>query len=447
MRTKSWLGPVVELIQANWWAILLVLAGFAVAYKFVAPPPPREITIATGAETGGYHRFGLQLKTALEKKGLKVNLRPSGGTIENLKLLSDPSNRVSVAFGQGGAERFYEGEKDAIRALGSLFYEPLWIFFRKDCNLVSFADLKHLKVAIGRTGSGTMMLSKVILRESNIPETSWVPIGSAEAVTALQQNKVQAMFLVAPVNDPMDKHKPHPDVYQLMSDTNLSVYGAKRAQAYVSRLPHLSTVTIGEGLLDLEQNYPSTNLTLVSPLATLLCRSDLNGSIAILLLQTCREIQDEGAWLEKAGEFPSRLGVTFSLLPEARQFYEKGPPFFYKFLPFWVANMANRLWILAIPLVTLFIPLVKLALPTYRWRIRRKIAGKYRVLMAMDGKIADGTIEKTLEADIAQLLQYEDELAHLSVPIMFAGDYYSLRGHVRYLRGRLEEIQAKQKPG
>ncbi|MCX6902208.1 MAG: hypothetical protein NTW03_01755 [Verrucomicrobia bacterium] len=159
------------------------------------------------------------------------------------------------------------------------------------------------------------------------------------------------------------------------------------------------------------------------------------------------KIQDEGAWLEKAGEFPSRLGVTFPLFPEARQFYEKGPPFFYKFLPFWVANMANRLWILAIPLVTLFIPLVKLALPTYRWRIRRKIAGKYRVLMALDGKIADGTIEKTLDADIAPLLQYEDELAHLSVPIMFAGDFYSLRGHVRYLRGRLEEIQAKQKPG
>ncbi|MCX6922785.1 MAG: C4-dicarboxylate ABC transporter substrate-binding protein, partial [Verrucomicrobia bacterium] len=118
MRTKSWLGPVVELIKANWWAVLLVLAGFAVAYKFVAPPPPREITISTGAETGGYHRFGLQLKAALEKKGLKVNLRPSGGTIENLKLLSDPSNGVSVAFGQGGAERFYEGEKDGIRALG-----------------------------------------------------------------------------------------------------------------------------------------------------------------------------------------------------------------------------------------------------------------------------------------------------------------------------------------
>ena len=146
--------------------------------------------------------------------------------------------------------------------------------------------------------------------------------------------------------------------------------------------------------------------------------------------------------LEKAGEFPSKQGVTFPLLPEAKQFLEKGPSFFYKVLPFWVASMINRLWIMIIPLVTLLIPSVKLALPTYRWRVRRKIASRYRVLMAIDDKIIDGTVAKTIETDIARLLEYEDELARMSVPIMFAGDYYSLRSHVRYLRGRLEEIKA-----
>ncbi|MEI7728944.1 MAG: TAXI family TRAP transporter solute-binding subunit [Verrucomicrobiota bacterium] len=441
MRKYTLFRGLFDLVRYNWWAILLVLVGFAVAYKFVTPPPPRAITIATGSEKGGYHRFGIQLKAALEKKGLTVTLRPSAGTIENLKLLSDDNSGVSVAFGQGGAERFYDGDKDTICALGSLFYEPLWFFYRNDSGFTNIADLKHLKVAIGKKGSGTQMLSEVLLRENNIPESSRVGIGSTEAIKALQENQVQAIFLVAPVNDPMDKTKPHPDVYRLMADPALSLFEARRAQAYISRLPHLSTVIIGEGLLDLEKNYPSKTLTLLSPLANLICRDDLNGDLAVLILQTCREIQEEGTWLEKPGTFPSKLGVTFPLLPEAKQFHEKGPSFFYKFFPFWVANLANRLWIMAIPLVTLAIPLVKLALPTYRWRIRRKIALKYRALMVIDDKISSGNIAQTLDADIVQLAEYEDELAKLTVPIMYASEYYSLRSHVRYLRGRLEEIK------
>jgi uncharacterized protein len=443
---KSFLrgGLLVDAVKIYWWGVLLVAVGLIVAYRFVAPPPPREVTIATGSEVGGYHRFGIQLKAALEKKGLKVNLRSTAGTIENLKLLTDPASQVSIAFGQGGAERFYDGDKEEIRALGSLFYEPFWIFCRKDANITNFTDLKRMKVAIGKNGSGTQMLSKVLLTENNIPESCWVPIGFSEAVQALQSNAVQAIFMVAPVNDPMNRHKPHPDVYQLMADPGLQLYPAKRAQAYVSRLPHLAIVTIGEGLLDLEKDYPPVTETLVSPLATLICRKDLNGDIAMLLLQTCREIQAEGGWLEKAGEFPSKQGVTFPLLPEAKQFLEKGPSFFYKFLPFWAANWANRLWIMAIPLVTLLIPTVKMALPTYRWRMRRKIATRYRALMAIDEKILAGTIGQTLDADIAQLIKYEDELPRLSVPIMFARDFYALRLHVRYLRGRLEEIKANQ---
>ncbi len=444
MKKNPLLTAFVVLVKIYWWVGLLLLVGLIVASKFVAPAPPREITIATGSETGGYHRFGMQLKAALEKKGLKVNLRPSGGTIDNLKLLNDPQSNVSVAFGQGGAERFYEGDTEEIYGLGSLFYEPLWFFYRKECQLNSFSDLKRVKVAIGKAGSGTQMLSKVLLRENGIPETNWVALGSAEAIKALQAGEVQALFLVAPVNDPMDRSKPHPDVYQLMANPDLALFPAKRAQAHVSRLPHLSVVTIGEGLIDLEKNYPPTTLTLVSPMATLICRHDLNGDIAVLILQTCREMQSQGGWLEKSGEFPAKMGVTFPLLPEAKQFLEKGPSFLYKVFPFWVANMVNRLWIMAIPLVTLVIPSVKLALPTYRWRIRRKIATHYRLLMTIDDRIADGTIRQTLEADIAELAKYEDELAKLSIPIMYAGEYYSLRMHVRYVRARLEEFRAEQ---
>ena len=257
--------PALDFIKYNWWAFLAVLLGFAFAYHFVAPPAPREITIATGSEQGGYHRLGLQLKAALERKGLRVNLRPSAGTIENFNLLSDPGSPVSVAFGQGGAERFYEGEKEGIRGLAGLFYEPLWIFFRKEAQMKTLGDLKHMKVAIGRDGSGTQMLSRTLLRENNIPESSWVPIGFKDAFAALQKNEIQAMFLVAPVNDPREPQNPNPELYKLMADPTLDLFPIRRSQAYISRLPHLSSVMIGEGLFDLEKNYPPVPVTLLSP--------------------------------------------------------------------------------------------------------------------------------------------------------------------------------------
>ncbi|CAK0763740.1 putative TRAP transporter TAXI family solute receptor [Gammaproteobacteria bacterium] len=441
--SKTLTTLLMGMIRYNWWALLIVLVGFLVAYHFVTPPPPREITIATGSEYAGYHRFGRQLKAALEQQGLRVNLRLSAGTIENLNLLSDPNSSVSVAFGQGGAERFYTGDKKSIRGLGSLFYEPFWIFYRKEANMNSFADLKHMKVAIGKDGSGTQVLSKLLLRESHIPETSWVPIGFKEGVPALQRNEVQAIFLVAPVNDVSDPQKPNPDLHALMADPNLSIFPLGRIQAHISRLPHLSTVTINEGLLDLENDYPPTDVTLISPRATLICRDDLNGDIAVLILQTCRKLQEQGGWLEKPNEFPSPKGVTFPLLHEAEQFHEEGPSFFHKVLPFWVANTINRLWIMAIPLVTLAVPLIKLALPAYRWKITRKISAKYRLLMDIDDRIAKGTVINTLDADIEQLIKHENELSKFSVPIMFAGEYYSMRVHVHYLRNRLEEIREK----
>ncbi len=434
------------LSKVYWLGFVLVVASFVVAWLFVAPAPPRAITIATGSENGGYHRFGVQLKAALEKKGLKVTLRPSHGTIENLQLLADRSSGVSVAFAQGGVERYYDGEKNAICGLGSLFYEPLWIFYRKEVKVQTFADLKRLKVAIGKDGSGTQTTTKALLTENGIPKENWVRKGSTDAVKAIQDNEVQAIFLVAPVNDPLDRSKPHPDVYALISDPNLALYATRRAAAYVSRLPHLAIVQIGEGLVDLEKNYPPEAVTLLSPMATLICREDFDGALAVLILQTCREMQKQGGWLEKPGEFPVEQGVTFPLLPEARQFYEKGPSLLYQVLPFWMANVANRFWIMAIPLLTLVFPLFKLVLPTYRWRLRYRIARKYRLLMSIDDKIADGTIDKTLDADIDALHRYEDELAKMSVPIMFADDYYRLRVHVRYLRTCLKEIKGDQAP-
>lgn len=441
MKNNSWLTGK-NVAKLGWLAIILAVICLTAAYMYVAPPPPREITIATATENGGYHRFGLQLKAALEKKGLRVNLRPSAGSFENLKLLTDPNSKVSVAFCQSGAERNFEGGSDKIRALGSLYYEPLWIFYRKDSHLTSLADLKNMKVAIGLAGSGTALLSKVLLKEYKIPESSWVYSGSSEAVKALRENRVQALFLVGPANDPLNKQKLHPFLQQLIADPAIDLFADKHTEAYISRMPDLTPVSIGEGLLDIEKNYPSTAQTLISPMANLICRSDLNSAVAVLILQTCREIQSEGSWLEKAGQFPAKLGVTLPLLPEAKQYLEKGPSFYNRLIPFRVAIWVDRLLIMVIPLAAVAFPLMKMAMPSFLWFIRRKIGLKYRGIMAIRNRIDQGTIEDTIDDDIAQLRKYEEELNRIIKPLALGYDFYRLKAEIRKLRDNLEEIKA-----
>lgn len=446
MKKDSWLTGS-NVVKLSWLAILLVILCFTAVYMYIAPPPPREITIATATVNGGYHRFGMQLKAALEKKGLKVNLRPSAGSFDNLKLLSDPDSRVSVAFCQSGAERYIEGGTYNIRALGSLYYEPLWIFYRKDSHLTSFSDMKKMKVAIGLAGSGTQLISKVLLKEHKIPESCWVPIGSSEAVKALLENRVQALFLVGPANDPMNKQKPHPLLSQLISNPAIDLLADKQIEAYISRMPELSAVRIGEGLLDIEKNFPAAPLTLISPMATLLCRSDLNSAIAVLILQTCREIQSEGSWLEKGGQFPSKQGVTLPLLPEAKQYLEKGPSFYHRIIPFRVAIWIDRLLIMIIPLIAVIFPLAKMAMPSFLWFIRRKIGLKYRGIMAIKARIASGAIENTIDADIAQLHDYEEKLDRMIQPLGLSYDFYRLKAEIKKLRDNLENIKAGMDKG
>ena len=113
--------------------VLLVVALLALAYWALDPSPPQRVVLATGSANGAYAEFGLRYQAQLKKYGIQVELRNTEGSAENLALLTDPGSGVDFAFVQGGAGSMNEAEADAASApalvsLGSLFYEPLWLF-------------------------------------------------------------------------------------------------------------------------------------------------------------------------------------------------------------------------------------------------------------------------------------------------------------------------------
>ena len=115
--------------------ILIGVALLAVTYWVLDPQPPKRVVLATGPEGSAYEAFGKRYKAELARYGIEVVLKPSRGSFENRRLLRDPKREVDVAFVQGGSSEAArsadeESEGPALVSLGSLFYEPVWVFYR-----------------------------------------------------------------------------------------------------------------------------------------------------------------------------------------------------------------------------------------------------------------------------------------------------------------------------
>jgi TRAP-type uncharacterized transport system substrate-binding protein len=147
-------------------AIVLTLAGFAIADQFVDPAPPRHITIATGLPTGAHYKMGKQYSQILARDGVTLEVKTTTGSIENLKLLVDVTSDVDVIFMQGGIGRMASSED--LVSPGSIHYEPLWVFHRSNLKIQQLADLKGKKLAIGLEGSGSKVLAEQILLLNNV---------------------------------------------------------------------------------------------------------------------------------------------------------------------------------------------------------------------------------------------------------------------------------------
>jgi len=135
-------------------AAVILLAGFYYAQRFIQPAPPHSLTIAAGQPGGTYRAFAVRYAAFLKNEGIDLQIRQTAGSMENISLLRNGS--VDLAFVQGGT--LPSSGIGHIEALGSLFFEPLWLFHRKNLTLDRITGLEHLRVSIGPPGSGTAVL-------------------------------------------------------------------------------------------------------------------------------------------------------------------------------------------------------------------------------------------------------------------------------------------------
>ena len=423
--------------RSNLWTLMsvaaVVLTAVTLTYiLFVEASPPKSIVIAAGAKDGEYFLVAQKYAQDLHRHGISAKVRETKGSAENLELLSTPGGDVAVALVQGGMA---DPERHAqLRALGSLYREPLWIFLRQDVEATRLAQLAGLRIAVGAEGSGTRQVALQLLEASGVKsdQATLVDAGGQKAAELLEQGSVDAACFVAGIDAAYVQRLGHSLHVKLMS--------LEQQQALTRRFRELSAVTVPPGLLDLAGHIPAHEAALVAPTAMLVARPTLHPAVSTVLLEAARRVHAAGDALAEPREFPSSHYVDLPLSDEAERYYRYGPPLLQRLLPYWLATFVDRVKFLALPLLVLIMPFIRATPPLLRWRTRRKVYRWYGRLRELDHLISQGMSPAEAKSRLEELRVLESQIAHVDIPLSYMDEYYNLKVHLNLVHRGLAEL-------
>lgn len=438
---------VRDLIVSAGWLVVLIIGLLVGAYWWLQPQPPHTVSLATGPEDSAYANFGKRYAKALAEKGITVELIATAGSSENLHLLR--SGKADVAFVRGGSVDVEADEAAGLQSLGALYYEPLWLFYRKGLHrtnasagkvgpittittittMSTLTALSRLRIDVGPEGNGVSDIMAQLFKANKIdPSQLDLSHGSQpEAVAALLAGKLD---VVALASAPQSR-----GVQQLLRADQVGLVELAQTTAYTRRFPFLSDITLPRGVIDLSRDLPPHDVSLLAATTSLLVREDTHPALRQAFAQVAQGIHSHGGWLNRAREFPNTRTSELPVSPEGDRAINGSPPFWQRYLPFWASNLVERMWLVVGGLIVLLLPLSRIVPPIYTFRVRRRVFRWYARLRAIETHVEAGTGERT------ELLQQLDELDQrvnaVALPLSHTAELFDLRNNIYATRKRL----------
>lgn len=430
--------PIPKIVRISWQDLFASLAPvvvvsvvvIAIAIHFVQPAPPSTITMTAGPKGSVLYSVAERYQKSLAKKGIKLVIMESAGSLDNLKRLIDPNVTVDVGFVQGGvADDLDIGE---LTSLGSVSYEPLTIVYRHPHAIHRLSELKGKPIAVGPEGSGTRVLALAILKANGIDPANakLVSLSGDKAVDALIDKQVDAAFL-------MGDSAARGLIRKVLHTTDLRMFDFPQADAYLRRFRYLNKLDIPAGTFDLGANLPAKPTVMMAPTMELIARPDLHPALSDILIETAQEVHGKATLLQKHGEFPAPLEHEYPISEEANRYYKSGKGFAYRYMPFWLASLTDRILVMIVPVLVVLIPGLRFVPTLYGWRIRRRIYRHYGELMALE-RAALGELSDEEKSELSRRLDgIERAIISGKIPGAFADETYVLRQHIKFVRERL----------
>jgi len=420
--------------------VLLAAALLGLAYWWVDPMPPKTVVLATGPAQSAYDEIGKKYKAYLADYGIEVELLPSEGSSANLALLR--SGDADLGFVQGGTSNSKPEDEDSLESLGSLFVEPVWLFYReesanrllgKGVALTSLTQLKGWRVNVGTPGSGVPSLMTKLL-ESNKMEPDALELAQREqtpAAMALLAGEADAIVLASAPESLM--------VQMLLMTPGIRLMDFVQSEAYSRRFAFLSPVTLPRGVVDLAQDVPPQDVRLVAPTTSLIASSDTHPALLHLFSAAASQLHSNAGWFNKAREYPNAKRDELPLSEEADRYIRNGPPLLQRYLPFWAANLIERMWVVLGILIAVLLPLSRVLPPLYQFRIRSRVFRWYAQLREIENKVENSEGSTPLHASslVEELNALEAKVEKVNVPLSYADELYSLRNNIHLVRKKI----------
>ena len=146
--------------------VLAILAASLVCAW--ANATPKAIVLGTATKGGGFEVYGRHLAAVLTEfdKNLRIDIRPTRGSAENLALLE--AGKIDIGLVEGNAVHeavnAINGQKRGLRIITATYPGPGMFVVRADSPYHTINDLKGHAVAFGTPASGLTKLGRDVLK-------------------------------------------------------------------------------------------------------------------------------------------------------------------------------------------------------------------------------------------------------------------------------------------
>ena len=308
---------------------------------------------------------------------------------------------------------------------------PLWMFFR-DSSRTLAEQLRGKRVSIDAEGSGTRLLVRRLLQVNQVDESSLtlLALPPEQGADALIRGEVDVAMMLTSWRAPA--------VQRLLATTGIGLQGFPRADAYVALYPVLTKVVLPMGVADFARNVPPADLPLLAVESNLVIRRKLHPALKYLFLEAAAEIHGGADVFHRAGHYPAPGAIDLPLSSEAQTFYRSGRPFVYRYLPFWLAALAERLVIILLPLLAILLPIANVLPKIYGYVTERRIFSLYRDLRHVEELLEAPGPLRSPDLLIATLDELDHRASHLKVPITYAQRLFIAKSHIALAREHVE---------
>jgi len=418
--------------------ILLALTLLVLAYWWLDPNPPKRVTLATGPAQSAYEEFGKRYAKAFKANDITVELVETQGSAANLQLLRE--GKVDLGFVQGGTSDYNDDDQERLSSLGSLFLEPLWLFYREEAarkitataTLTSLTQLQGMRVNLGTPGSGVPSLMTKLLDSNRIDVKNL-------KTSSLEQTPATMAFLGGEMDAIVFASAPESLMVQMLLQTpGVKLMNFPQSDAYSRRFDFLNATRLPRGVVDLAANIPPDDVRLVGPTTALISRNTTHPALLQLFAQAGNAMHGGAGWFKRARAYPNIENNELPIAKEAERAIKNGPPVLQRYLSFWMANLVDRMWLVLSVILVVLLPLSRILPPLYTFRVRSRIFRWYSQLR--DIEVRSETEDS--RALLKELNDLESRAEKITVPLSYTDELYALRNNIHLVRKKLLRSRA-----